>query len=71
MSEQLTGDNRVQLGCGTLIIIALIVMIFSGGKDVDKVQRRLDDMSRQLDRMETKVDALSKQLESSQPLERK
>lgn len=71
MPEQLSGDNRVQLGCGTLIIIALIVMIFSGGKDVDKVQRQLDDMSRQLDRMEKKVDALSKQLAASQPLERR
>jgi uncharacterized protein YoxC len=71
MSEQITSDNKVQLGCGTLIIIALIVMIFSGGKDVDKLQRQLDDMSRQLDRMEKKVDALSKQLPSSQPLERR
>ena len=70
MSEQLTGDNKVQLGCGTLIIIALIVIIFSGGRDVDKLQRQLNDMSRQLDRLEQKVDALSKQL-PSQPLERK
>ena len=26
-------DKGVQLGCGTLIVIALIVMIFSGGED--------------------------------------
>ena len=71
MSEQLTADNKVQLGCGTLIVIALIVIIFSGGRDVDKLRRQLDDMSRQLDRMEKKVDALSKQLASSQPLERR
>ena len=71
MSEQITSDNKVQLGCGTLIIIALIVIIFSGGKDTDELRRQLDDMSKQLDRMETKVDALSKQLASSPPLERR
>ena len=71
MSEQITSDNKVQLGCGTLIIIALIVIIFSGGKDTDKLRRQLEDMSKQLDRMEKKVDALSKQLASSQPLERR
>ena len=70
MSDQLTGDNKVHLGCGTLIIIAIIVMIFSGGRDVDKLRRQLDDMSKQLDRLEKKVDALSKQL-PSQPLERR
>jgi hypothetical protein len=47
------------------------VMIFSGGKDVDKLRRQLDDMSKQLDRVEKEVDALSQQLASSQPLERK
>ena len=71
MSEQITSDNKVQLGCGTLIIIALIVIIFSGGKDTDKLRRQLEDMGKQLDRMEKKVDALSKQLASSQPLERR
>ena len=71
MAEHLTSDNKVQLGCGTLIIIALIVIIFSGGRDVDKVRRQLDDMSKQLDRLEKKVDALSKQVSSSQPLERR
>jgi uncharacterized protein YoxC len=71
MPEQLSGDSKVQLGCGTLIVIALIVMIFSGGKDVDKLRRQLDDMSKQLDRVEKEVDALSQQLASSQPLERK
>jgi Sec-independent protein translocase protein TatA len=62
MSEQITSDNKVQLGCGTLIIIALIVIIFSGGKDTDKLRRQLDDMSKQLDRMEKKVDDLSQKV---------
>jgi hypothetical protein len=73
MSEQLTGDNKVQLGCGTLIVIALIVMIFSGGRDVDKLSRQLDDMSRQLDRLEKKVDDLAQRVSrqaSSQPSDR-
>ena len=33
-------DQGVQLGCGTLIIIALIVMFFSQG-DADKVEREV------------------------------
>jgi Sec-independent protein translocase protein TatA len=62
MSEQITSDNKVQLGCGTLIIIALIVIIFSGGKDTDKLRRQLEDMSKQLDRLEKKVDDLSQKV---------
>jgi cell division protein FtsL len=51
-------DNRVQLGCGTLIIIA----IFSGRDDLGKVQRELEDMNRKVDRLEQKLDALSQEL---------
>ena len=60
--SDLTSDNKVQLGCGTLIIIALIVIIFSGGNDTDKLRRQLDDMSKQLDRLEKKVDDLSQKV---------
>jgi Sec-independent protein translocase protein TatA len=55
-------DNRVQLGCGTLIIIAIIVALFSGRNDLEKVQRELEDVNRKLDRLEQKLDALSQGL---------
>ena len=34
-------DNKVQLGCGTLILIALIVLIFSGGGRVEELEREI------------------------------
>ena len=55
-----TTDNTVSLGCGTLIIIALIVLFFSGGRDVDKLQKSLDQLESKIDRLEMKIDELSK-----------
>lgn len=52
-------DNKVQLGCGTLIVIAIIVMLFSGGNDSRKLRGQLDDVNRKLDRLEKKIDELS------------
>ena len=57
MSEQHT-DNRVQLGCGTLIIIALIVMIFSGGQSSDTLRHSVEDLSQKVERLEKKIDML-------------
>ena len=59
MSESGTGNN-VQLGCGTLIIIALIVLFFSGGRDVDNLQKSVDELHIKVDRLEMKIDALSR-----------
>ena len=58
----LPADNKVQLGCGTLIIIAIIVMLFSGGNDSRKLQRQLDELDRKVDRLEKKIDELSLKL---------
>ena len=55
-------NNRVQLGCGTLIIIAIIVMLFSGGNDSRKLRSQLDDLGRKVDRLEKKIDELSVKL---------
>ena len=55
-----TTDRTVSLGCGTLIIIALIVLFFSGGRDVDKLQRSIDQLESKIDRLEMKIDELSK-----------
>jgi hypothetical protein len=55
-------NNKVQLGCGTLIIIAIIVMLFSGGNDSRKVRAQLDDLGRKVDRLEKTIDELSVKL---------
>lgn len=57
MSEQ-KNDSRVQLGCGTLIIIALIVMFFSGGRSSDNLRDSVEDLSRNVERLEKKIDML-------------
>ena len=53
-------NNRAQLGCGTFIIIAFIVMYFSGGRETSKLQKSVDDLHSKVDRLEKKVDELSK-----------
>lgn len=60
-------SNKVQLGCGTLIIIAIIVALFSGGRDSRAVHRELEDVNRRLERLEQKIDELSKRLELPAP----
>jgi outer membrane murein-binding lipoprotein Lpp len=57
-------DKQVQLGCGTLILIALIVMIFSGGGDIDKLQMSIDELQTKVDRLEQKIDELSQRAEA-------
>ena len=56
----ITTDRTVSLGCGTLIIIALIVLFFSGGRDVDELQKSIDQLESKIDRLEMKIDELSK-----------
>jgi hypothetical protein len=53
------GRGNVELGCGTLIMIALIVMIFSGKDDVKQRRTQLHDMNQKIDRLEKKIDALA------------
>jgi outer membrane murein-binding lipoprotein Lpp len=61
MTEK-TIDNKVQLGCGTLIIIAIIVMVFSGGSESKKMRSQVEDVNRKLDRIEKKLDEVSQKL---------
>ena len=44
-------ENKVQLGFGTLIIIGLIVMIFSGGMHRGHLQNRVDELNQKIDRL--------------------
>lgn len=52
-------ENRVQLGCGSLILIAVIVLFFSNRGDRDNhghLADRLDRIERRLDAIEKKID---------------
>jgi outer membrane murein-binding lipoprotein Lpp len=66
VSEQRT-EHNVQLGCGTLIIIALIVMFFSGGRDSEKLGRHIDDLRQKVDGLERKIDELSQKVDRQSP----
>ncbi len=59
-------SNTVQLGCGTLILIALIVMIFSGRSKVDDLKQSVQELSKQVIMLQGKVDALSRTIEEQQ-----
>jgi outer membrane murein-binding lipoprotein Lpp len=63
-------DNKVQLGCGTLIIIALIVMIFSGGQESKELRKSVDELNAKVDRLEQKIDDLSRRVPDQAPATR-
>jgi outer membrane murein-binding lipoprotein Lpp len=56
-------SNKVQLGCGTLILIALIVLFFSGGTKVDDLKSNVQELTKQVQVLQEKVDSLSKAVE--------
>lgn len=62
MSESKT-ETKAQLGCGTLIIIALIVMFFSGGRESKELRKSVDELDAKIDRLELKIDDLSRQID--------
>ena len=51
-------ENKVQLGFGSLIILGLIVMFFSGGRDSEQLRNRVDALNQKIDRLEQKIDKL-------------
>jgi hypothetical protein len=58
--------NKAQLGCGTLIIIALIVFFFSGRTQTDDQKRSIDELKSQVIVLQHKVDALAQAVERQQ-----
>ena len=61
-SQPYLGSKEVRLGCGTLILITLIVWFFTAGSASD-VERGLRSQGGQLDRIESKLDAMQESLE--------
>ncbi len=52
-------SQKAQLGCGTLILIALIVALFSGQSEVSDLQEEIGNLQTQVERLEGKIDSLS------------
>jgi hypothetical protein len=50
--------NTAQLGCGTLILIAIIVTLFSGTRDVRELHMEVGALREQVQRLEAKIDSL-------------
>ena len=67
-SDQATSQGvKAQLGCGTLIIIAIIVAVFSGRGDVEGLHDEVSALRDQVTRLETKVDTLNARLGPAAP----
>jgi hypothetical protein len=52
------GNQQVQLGIGTLIIIALIVTMCSGKGETEKLQKDTAELKQQLGEVNRKLDVL-------------
>jgi TolA-binding protein len=52
---------KVELGCTSLVIIAIIVLIFSETNSTRGLKKRIDQLNTKIDRLEKKIDQLQKQ----------
>jgi hypothetical protein len=57
-SQPETNNQGVQLGFGTLIIIALIVTMCSGRSEMEKIQKDTAELKQQLGVIDKKLDTL-------------
>ena len=70
---RLVQGQAVSLGCGTLILIAIIVSMFSGGhvKDVEREVRNLRsevvELKKSIDDQTTQIKALQDKVEKARP----
>lgn len=58
--------NPIQLGCLSLILIAIIVSIFTGMRSAPDAAQ-LEDINAKLTRLEQKIDRLERRLSENQP----
>ena len=56
-------NNKVQLGCGTLLLIAIIVMVFSGSNQSSQVSSDVRALRQNVEQLERKIDSLTKAIE--------
>jgi hypothetical protein len=59
---RLAKGQEVSLGCGTLIFITILVAIVMGAtnRDVNRVEREVNEINQRLERMERTLDELAK-----------
>ncbi len=55
-------EVKASLGCGTLILIAIIVILFSGHKDHDQLENHIQDLSSEVENLREEISALRKEL---------
>ena len=55
-------EVRASLGCGTLILIAIIVILFSGHKDHDRLEEEVLNLSAEIHELKEEISALRKDL---------
>ena len=64
-------NNKVSLGCGTLILIALIVLLFSNPgisdleDEVNELRSEIRELNTNIERLESKIDVLIKDAEEN------
>lgn len=58
-----TQEVRASLGCGTLILIAIIVIIFSGHSDHDKLEKKLDALTSEVTELQGEIAELREALD--------
>ena len=51
---------KVELGCTSLVIIAIIVLIFSETNSTRGLKKRIEELNAKIDRLEKKIDQLQK-----------
>ena len=56
-------EVKASLGCGTLILIAVIVMIFGGNQNHDKLERSVDSLSREVNQLRSDIGELRQAME--------
>ena len=59
-------DNKVSLGCGTLILIAVIVMIFSRGSDTRRVTDEVASVRRDVRLLQSSITNAARSAEDAE-----
>lgn len=56
-------NNGLSLGCGTLILIALIVIVFSGSRDIEGIQQDVASLRSEVGQLEQEVTSLNQKVD--------
>jgi TolA-binding protein len=68
--QTMENSQKANLGCGTLILIAIIVMIFGNAgndelsQDVQQLRQQISGLNTSVQRLESRIEEQSKQLKA-------